>query len=96
MCFPSPVYFSLIEMMVPPSTGSFAVGDVVEVHGFDWYHDVSTGIVVSGSSWITPFGQHTPLKDHYVVLVGTQKAMEETFGSTCHGAGRVLSRKAQA
>ncbi len=26
------------------------------------------------------------------VLVGTQKAMEETFGSTCHGAGRVLSR----
>jgi len=28
------------------------------------------------------------------VLVGTQKAMEETFGSTCHGAGRVLSRNA--
>ena len=28
------------------------------------------------------------------VLVGTQRAMEETFGSTCHGAGRMLSRKA--
>jgi tRNA-splicing ligase RtcB len=28
------------------------------------------------------------------VLAGTQKAMDETFGSTCHGAGRVLSRKA--
>jgi tRNA-splicing ligase RtcB len=28
------------------------------------------------------------------VLVGTQQAMEETFGSTCHGAGRVMSRKA--
>jgi tRNA-splicing ligase RtcB len=28
------------------------------------------------------------------VLVGTEKAMAETFGSTCHGAGRVLSRKA--
>ncbi len=28
------------------------------------------------------------------VLVGAQKAMEETFGSTSHGAGRVLSRKA--
>jgi len=28
------------------------------------------------------------------VLAGTQKAMEDTFGSTCHGAGRVLSRKA--
>jgi len=26
------------------------------------------------------------------LLVGTQKAMEETFGSACHGAGRVKSR----
>lgn len=26
------------------------------------------------------------------VLVGTERAMEETFGSTCHGAGRVRSR----
>ncbi len=26
------------------------------------------------------------------VLVGTRRSMEETFGSTCHGAGRVLSR----
>jgi len=26
------------------------------------------------------------------VLVGTEKAMQETFGSTCHGAGRVMSR----
>jgi tRNA-splicing ligase RtcB (3'-phosphate/5'-hydroxy nucleic acid ligase) len=28
------------------------------------------------------------------VLVGTQKAMQETFGSTCHGAGRMQSRAA--
>jgi tRNA-splicing ligase RtcB len=28
------------------------------------------------------------------VLVGTEGAMRETFGSTCHGAGRVLSRSA--
>jgi tRNA-splicing ligase RtcB len=28
------------------------------------------------------------------VLLGTQRAMDETFGSTCHGAGRTLSRKA--
>jgi tRNA-splicing ligase RtcB len=28
------------------------------------------------------------------VLVGTQRAMEDTFGSTCHGAGRVMSRSA--
>lgn len=26
------------------------------------------------------------------VLAGTQRAMDETFGSTCHGAGRVMSR----
>ena len=26
------------------------------------------------------------------VLRGTERAMEETFGSTCHGAGRVMSR----
>ena len=26
------------------------------------------------------------------VLSGTDKAMRETFGSTCHGAGRALSR----
>jgi tRNA-splicing ligase RtcB len=26
------------------------------------------------------------------VLRGTSKAMERTFGSTCHGAGRVMSR----
>ena len=28
------------------------------------------------------------------IAVGTDRAMEETFGSTCHGAGRVLSRSA--
>jgi tRNA-splicing ligase RtcB len=27
------------------------------------------------------------------VLAGSQQALDETFGSTCHGAGRVLSRK---
>jgi tRNA-splicing ligase RtcB len=28
------------------------------------------------------------------LLVGTEKALHETFGSTCHGAGRLLSRTA--
>lgn len=27
------------------------------------------------------------------VLVGTEQAMKETFGSTCHGAGRAMSRR---
>jgi len=26
------------------------------------------------------------------ILLGMQRAMEETFGSTCHGAGRIMSR----
>ena len=26
------------------------------------------------------------------VLTGTEKAMHDTFGSTCHGAGRAMSR----
>jgi RNA-splicing ligase RtcB len=26
------------------------------------------------------------------VLLGTEQGMQETFGSTCHGAGRALSR----
>ncbi|MBN1913967.1 MAG: RtcB family protein [Candidatus Omnitrophica bacterium] len=30
------------------------------------------------------------------LLTGTQKAMEETFGSACHGAGRLKSRTAAA
>jgi len=27
------------------------------------------------------------------VLVGAQEAMNQTFGSVCHGAGRIMSRK---
>jgi tRNA-splicing ligase RtcB len=27
------------------------------------------------------------------ILAGTERAMEQTFGSTCHGAGRLMSRK---
>lgn len=29
---------------------------------------------------------------HSYLLLGTDKAMQETFGSTCHGAGRLMSR----
>lgn len=40
-------------------------------------------VLVPGSMGTTSF-----------VLVGTPQAMAETFGSTCHGAGRTMSRKA--
>ena len=29
---------------------------------------------------------------HSYILVGTDRAMEESFGSCCHGAGRAMSR----
>ena len=43
-----------------------------------------------------PFGQPViiggSMGTRSYVLLGTEKAMRETFGSTCHGAGRVLGR----
>lgn len=33
------------------------------------------------------------METHSYVLAGSQKAMKETFASTCHGAGRLLSRR---
>ncbi len=47
------------------------------------YQDVGQPILIPGDMGTASY-----------VLVGTQNAMEETFGSTCHGAGRVLSRTA--
>ena len=47
----------------------------------DAYRDVAQPVLVPGSMGTASY-----------VMVGTQKAMELTFGSTCHGAGRVMSR----
>ncbi|MDP7416941.1 MAG: RtcB family protein, partial [Desulfobacterales bacterium] len=49
----------------------------------DAYRPVGQPILIPGDMGTASF-----------ILVGTEKAMGETFGSTCHGAGRVLSRKA--
>ena len=46
------------------------------------YKDVGQPVLIPGD-----MGRYS------YVLVGTEKAMAETFGSTCHGAGRVMSRK---
>ncbi len=49
----------------------------------DRYRDVGQPVIIPGdmgrASW---------------VLAGQQGSMEQTFGSSCHGAGRVMSRKA--
>jgi len=46
------------------------------------YRDVGQPVLVPGSMGTASY-----------VLAGTTGAMRETFGSTCHGAGRTMSRK---
>ncbi len=46
------------------------------------YRDIGQPVLIPGD-----MGRYS------FVLVGTERAMAETFGSTCHGAGRVLSRR---
>jgi tRNA-splicing ligase RtcB len=45
------------------------------------YRDIGQPVLVPGSMGTASW-----------VLVGTRSAMQQTFGSTCHGAGRVMSR----
>ncbi len=45
------------------------------------YRDVGQPVIIGGS-----------METGSYLLAGTQKAMDETFGSTCHGSGRTMSR----
>jgi tRNA-splicing ligase RtcB len=45
------------------------------------YRDIGQPVLIPGDMGRASF-----------VLLGTEQAMSETFGSTCHGAGRVMSR----
>jgi tRNA-splicing ligase RtcB len=47
------------------------------------YFDVGQPVLIPGSMGTCSY-----------VLVGAERAMAETFGSTCHGVGRVMSRHA--
>lgn len=47
------------------------------------YRDIGQPVIIPGD-----------MKAGTYVLLGQQTAMEETFGSTCHGAGRMMSRTA--
>ena len=62
------------------STRSFGPGrrELPEI-----YREVGQPVIVGGSMQTGSF-----------LLTGTEKAMEETFGSTMHGAGRTMSRHA--
>ncbi len=62
------------------STRSFAAGspELPPV-----YRDVGQPVLIPGSMGTASY-----------VLVGTERAMKESFGTVCHGAGRALSRTA--
>ncbi len=62
------------------STRSFGPGrsELPEI-----YRDVGQPVIVGGS-----------MQTGSYLLVGTEKAMQETFGSTMHGSGRTMSRSA--
>lgn len=62
------------------ATRAFAPGhkDIPEI-----YRDLGQPVIIPGD-----------MGTHSYLLLGTQKAMQETFGSTCHGAGRLMSRSA--
>ena len=47
------------------------------------YQDIGQPVLIPGSMGTASY-----------VLVGTEGAMKETFGTTCHGAGRLMSRSA--
>jgi tRNA-splicing ligase RtcB len=47
----------------------------------DVYRDIGQPVLVPGSMGTASW-----------VLVGTEKSMSQSFGSTCHGAGRMMSR----
>jgi tRNA-splicing ligase RtcB len=49
----------------------------------DMYKDIGQPVLIPGD-----MGRYS------YVLVGTDRAMQDTFGSTCHGAGRMQSRSA--
>ena len=60
------------------ATASFPAGHPLVP---DAYSDVGQPVIIPGD-----------MGTHSFVLVGTEAAMVESFGSTCHGAGRVMSR----
>jgi tRNA-splicing ligase RtcB (3'-phosphate/5'-hydroxy nucleic acid ligase) len=49
------------------------------------YYEIGQPVLIPGSMGTSSY-----------VLVGTEQAMTETFGSACHGAGRAMSRTAAA
>jgi len=70
------------KLVVHRKGATRAFGPGMEVLPAD-YRDVGQPVLIPGDMGTASY-----------VLVGTAEAMEKTFGTTCHGAGRVMSRRA--
>ena len=73
-----------------------AVGKAMDVFGPRWKNHAARmadhwRATVSGDDWVLVPGD---MGRFSYVLVGLPGAMEHTFGSSCHGAGRRMSRGA--
>ncbi|HID86398.1 MAG TPA: RNA-splicing ligase RtcB [Anaerolineae bacterium] len=71
-----------IQVIVHRKGATRALGPGVAVLPAD-YREVGQPVLIPGDMGTASY-----------VLVGTAEAMEKTFSSSCHGAGRVLSRRA--
>ena len=67
---------------------SVCIEKVLPVHSDRDHGDLPHDLTSIGQPVIIPGSMGTSS----FVLHGTQVAMDRTFGSTCHGAGRIMSR----
>jgi tRNA-splicing ligase RtcB len=77
-----PIDGKLTRLIIHRKGATRAFGPGMEVLPAD-YREVGQPVLIPGDMGTASY-----------VLVGTTEAMEKTFGTSCHGAGRVMSRRA--
>ena len=77
-----PIDGQLTKLIIHRKGATRAFGPGMEVLPAD-YREVGQPVLIPGDMGTASY-----------VLVGTTEAIEKTFGTSCHGAGRVMSRRA--
>jgi len=77
-----PIDGKLTKLVIHRKGATRAFGPGMEALPAD-YRDVGQPVLIPGDMGTASY-----------VLVGTAEAMDKTFGTSCHGAGRVMSRRA--
>jgi len=77
-----PIDGKLTKLVIHRKGATRAFGPGMEALPTD-YRDVGQPVLIPGDMGTASY-----------VLVGTAEAMDKTFGTSCHGAGRVMSRRA--